>query len=108
MPVLPSRFARRLTLAALLLLAIVAADLSRPPEHQVTVALLVAGIDAYQSTLSRAMPALGIRCRFEPTCSRYSEVVLRRHGALRGSWLTLRRLLRCGPWTPMGTRDEPV
>lgn len=95
-------------LAVLVLVAAIAADLSRPPERQVTTAALLTGVHAYQHTFSRLMPGFGIRCRFEPTCSRYSEAVLRKHGALRGSWLTLRRLLRCGPWTPMGTRDEPV
>lgn len=91
-----------------MLLALVAVDLARPPERQATAGVLLAGLHVYQDHLSRIMPSLGVRCRFEPTCSRYSEVVLRKHGALRGSWLTLRRLLRCGPWTPMGTRDEPI
>ena len=91
-----------------MLLALVAVDLARPPERQATAGVLLAGLHVYQDHFSRIMPSLGVRCRFEPTCSRYSEVVLRKHGALRGSWLTLRRLLRCGPWTPMGTRDEPI
>jgi putative membrane protein insertion efficiency factor len=36
-------------------------------------------------------------CRFEPTCSRYSYEAVERFGVLRGSWLTLKRLLRCQP-----------
>jgi putative membrane protein insertion efficiency factor len=38
-------------------------------------------------------------CRFDPTCSHYALLALRRHGALRGSWLSVRRVLRCHPFT---------
>lgn len=101
--------ARRLALAAAALpLVVVAADLSRPPEAQATAAALLAGIDLYQRLLSPWMPRAGIRCRFTPTCSLYAEAVIRRHGALGGSWRALGRLLRCGPWTPPGTEDPPV
>jgi putative membrane protein insertion efficiency factor len=48
-----------------------------------------------------------LRCRFTPTCSRYAEVVIARDGLLKGGAETARRLLRCGPWTPLGTVDEP-
>jgi uncharacterized protein len=40
---------------------------------------------------------LGQRCVFEPSCSRYAELALRRRGALRGGWFTVRRLWRCRP-----------
>jgi len=46
-------------------------------------------------------------CRFVPTCSRYSLLALRRHGALRGSWLTVRRLLRCHPFCEAGWDPVP-
>jgi uncharacterized protein len=90
-------------------LAIVALviDLQRAPQAQATTRVTIGAIHLYQRTASRAMPTIGIRCRFEPTCSRYSEAVLKRDGLVRGSWLTVRRLARCGPWTPMGTIDPP-
>lgn len=46
-------------------------------------------------------------CRFHPTCSQYALDALRAHGALRGSWLTARRLLRCHPFTEAGFDPVP-
>ena len=58
------------------------------------------------SPLKRAFfPAAG--CRFYPTCSAYGYEALRRHGLIRGSWLTSRRLLKCGPWHPGGVDEVP-
>lgn len=57
--------------------------------------VLVWLIHAYQYLLS---PLLGSNCRFYPTCSHYSCQAMQKYGALHGSWLTLRRLLRCHPW----------
>jgi putative membrane protein insertion efficiency factor len=51
-------------------------------------------------------PLLGPRCRFAPTCSAYAVEAVTRYGAARGSWLTLRRLLRCHPFHPGG--HDPV
>ncbi len=50
---------------------------------------------------------MGVRCRFTPSCSHYGETVVRQFGALRGGWMAMKRVLRCGPWTPMGTYDPP-
>jgi len=85
----------------------VAADLVRAPDRQLSARALRAGIHLYQHTLSPLMPAVGIQCRFTPTCSHYADAVIAKHGALTGSWLSVKRLARCGPWTPMGTVDEP-
>ena len=53
------------------------------------------------------MGSLGVRCRFQPTCSHYGEGAIRKYGAWKGSWLALWRIVRCGPWTPAGTVDPP-
>ncbi len=65
---------------------------------------LIAAIRGYQLGIS---PGLGVRCRFEPSCSRYAAEAIERHGALRGGWLGLRRLLRCHPGTPPGYDPVP-
>lgn len=93
--------------ALALVLTLLGLDLLRAPENQVSAAILLAGIDVYQATLSGPLGVAGVRCRFEPTCSRYAEAVIRRDGALVGSWRTAGRLVRCGPWTEAGTVDLP-
>ncbi|MEX0952887.1 MAG: membrane protein insertion efficiency factor YidD [Nitriliruptoraceae bacterium] len=47
------------------------------------------------------------RCRFHPSCSTYAVQAVREHGALRGSWLAIRRLGRCHPWNPGGVDHVP-
>jgi putative membrane protein insertion efficiency factor len=56
--------------------------------------LLVLLVRSYQLFIS---PMLGPRCRFYPTCSQYAIESLRTHGALKGTWLSLKRLGRCHP-----------
>jgi uncharacterized protein len=65
--------------------------------------LLVAAARVYQFTLS---PLIGRHCRFEPTCSAYFILAVRKYGAVRGSWQGLRRITRCHPWHP-GGYDPP-
>ncbi|MBI2384022.1 MAG: membrane protein insertion efficiency factor YidD [Gammaproteobacteria bacterium] len=65
--------------------------------------VLIAFIRLYQRLLS---PLLGPRCRFHPSCSHYALEAIRRHGALKGGWLALRRLSRCHPLNPGG--NDPV
>lgn len=82
-------------------------DLTRTPEHQVGARAAVGAIHLYQATASRVFAASGVTCRFDPTCSHYGEAVLTRFGLLRGGGMALRRVFRCGPWTPPGTLDPP-
>ncbi|MEM1059994.1 MAG: membrane protein insertion efficiency factor YidD [Verrucomicrobiota bacterium] len=46
-------------------------------------------------------------CRFQPTCSQYAIQALQLHGAFKGSWLALRRILRCHPWGGYGYDPVP-
>jgi putative membrane protein insertion efficiency factor len=66
--------------------------------------LLLLGIRGYQRFLSPVLPPA---CRFHPTCSAYAAGAIERHGAVRGSWLALRRLARCHPWNPGGYDPVP-
>ena len=52
-------------------------------------------------------PWVGRSCRFDPTCSAYALTALERHGAFKGSWLILRRILRCHPWGGHGVDNVP-
>ena len=65
--------------------------------------LLVGLIRFYQYVLS---PWLGNQCRYTPTCSEYARQAVLAHGALKGSWLAIRRVSRCHPWHPGG--HDPV
>ena len=67
-------------------------------------AVLLGLIQLYRVGLS---PLLGPRCRFIPSCSAYGLEAIQRHGPWRGGWLTLRRLLRCHPFTPCGCDPVP-
>jgi putative membrane protein insertion efficiency factor len=66
--------------------------------------VLLLFVRAYQVLLS---PFLGGACRFYPSCSRYAAEAIERHGAGRGGWLALRRLLRCRPFSPGGVDLVP-
>jgi putative membrane protein insertion efficiency factor len=67
------------------------------------VRLLIGIVKAYRLLLS---PSLGSACRFEPSCSLYAMGALQAHGALKGSYLTLKRIGRCQPWCEGG--HDPV
>lgn len=61
-------------------------------------------VHLYRAVLS---PLLGPSCRFEPSCSAYALEALERHGAWRGSWLSLCRVFRCHPFHPAGFDPVP-
>ncbi len=66
--------------------------------------ILALPVRAYRLLLS---PWVGMNCRYDPTCSAYALEALKVHGGVKGSWLTLRRILRCHPWGGMGVDDVP-
>ena len=66
--------------------------------------LLVALIRCYQYVIS---PLLGPHCRYQPSCSAYALEAIKIHGAIRGTWLTLKRLGRCHPWGGHGYDPVP-
>ena len=66
---------------------------------------LIAAVRVYQREIS---PRRRACCHFTPTCSAYAVEALERHGALRGSWLTVRRLLRCRPGGAHGADPVPA
>ena len=65
---------------------------------------LLTFVRAYRYFVSPLLPPA---CRFHPNCSAYAEQALEEHGALRGGWLTARRLCRCGPWCAGGFDPVP-
>lgn len=75
---------------------------SRP--GSVAARLLIVLLTGYRRFVS---PLLGPRCRFYPSCSAYALEAVQVHGALRGSWLAIRRLSRCHPFHPGGLDPVP-
>jgi uncharacterized protein len=69
----------------------------------VIVSMLVALVRAYQVVLS---PFFGQQCRFTPTCSHYAIEAMQTHGAAKGVWLSVKRILRCHPWQDGG--HDPI
>lgn len=65
---------------------------------------LMALVRGYQLLIS---PLLGPTCRYYPSCSAYALEALRVHGAIKGTWLAVRRLLSCHPWSPGGVDHVP-
>ena len=66
--------------------------------------LLMGLIRIYQWTIS---PLLGPVCRYYPSCSHYGYEAIRVHGAVKGTGLTVWRVLRCNPWSPGGVDHVP-
>lgn len=69
-----------------------------------TARLLRGAIRGYQLAISPHLPP---SCRFIPSCSAYGIEALERHGAVRGGWLTVKRICRCNPWGGFGFDPVP-
>ncbi len=67
--------------------------------HKFAIQLFILPIKGYRLFVS---PLLGPRCRFVPTCSEYALDAYNKYGIIKGTDLTIRRLLRCHPWNPGG------
>ena len=66
-------------------------------------AFLIAGVRFYQYCVRPVLPAV---CRFQPSCSEYMILAVRKYGPLRGGWRGVCRIARCHPWHP-GGYDPP-
>lgn len=66
--------------------------------------ILVGLLKAYRFAIS---PLYGQVCRYHPTCSAYALEAVQTHGALRGTWLAMRRVARCHPWAAGGLDPVP-
>ncbi|HET7373692.1 MAG TPA: membrane protein insertion efficiency factor YidD [Gemmatimonadaceae bacterium] len=66
--------------------------------------ILVLLVRGYQVAISPLLPS---SCRYYPSCSAYAIEALERHGAIRGSWLAIRRIARCHPFKPGGYDPVP-
>lgn len=67
-------------------------------------AVLIGLIKGYRALISPLFPPV---CRFQPTCSQYAIEAIARFGPFKGSWLAIRRILRCHPFTPGGYDPVP-
>lgn len=72
--------------------------------NRILILPFIAVIKFYQWVIS---PILGPKCRFTPTCSNYGMQALKKHGLLKGLWLTARRIGRCHPWGGHGYDPVP-
>nr|WP_245670175.1 membrane protein insertion efficiency factor YidD [Micromonospora mirobrigensis] len=77
---------------------------SAPGPGRAPARALLAAIEVYQRRISAGRPPC---CRFSPSCSHYAGEAVRRHGAVRGSALAVRRLLRCRPGGARGADPVP-
>jgi len=64
--------------------------------------LLIILIEKYQKHISLFLESRGIKCKFYPTCSEYTRQAIEKYGALKGSFLGIRRILKCNPFSKGG------
>ncbi len=96
--------AAAVVLAALVI--VMAHDMAATPRDSYSAKATLAAIDSYRAHVSPHLKGF-VYCRFTPTCSEYGRESVRKYGFAIGSYRAAKRILRCGPWTPMGTVDRP-
>ena len=101
-----SRSRRIVDVAALVLAALIAHDLSVASGQGYAARTAIGAIDVYRARASRRVGSV-VTCRFTPTCSAYGREAFSKYGFAKGLAKTSWRLARCGPWTPAGTQDLP-
>jgi putative membrane protein insertion efficiency factor len=72
--------------------------------HTIPQRIALGLIKGYQRFIS---PMMGQRCKYYPSCSRYGLEAIQTHGLVRGTGLTIWRILRCNPWSNGGVDDVP-
>ncbi len=64
--------------------------------------ILIFLINFYQKHISHWLTKMNVRCKFYPTCSEYAKQAIEKYGALKGSFLAIKRILRCNPFSEGG------
>jgi putative membrane protein insertion efficiency factor len=99
----PTHLFWALLLALSLLLFV---DLSRIPEEQFTVKILVLSIEKYHEYVSPHFNGI-VTCKFTPSCSSYAIMALKQYGAFKGTLMTIKRLIKCSPLSSAHGEDYP-
>ena len=98
---------RRALLIVIAIVAMIAVhDFAAPHGRGLAARGAITLIDEYRAHVSPHLRGR-IQCRFTPTCSAYGRAAIAKYGFAKGSLKTAWRIARCGPWTPLGTRDLP-
>ncbi|HEX8281245.1 MAG TPA: membrane protein insertion efficiency factor YidD [Chthoniobacterales bacterium] len=92
-------------IAAVALAAAAIFDWTRPPQTQLSARFYERSVVLPYRAHVRPFVSRFVRCRYQPTCSQYSVEAIQVHGFPRGAWLTVKRLCRCLPWVPLGSKD---
>ena len=69
--------------------------------------ILIYLINFYQKFISPMFSMIGVNCKFEPTCSKYTYIAIEKFGVIKGGYLGIKRILRCNPWHEGGYDPVP-
>ncbi|MBM4139879.1 MAG: membrane protein insertion efficiency factor YidD [Nitrospira sp.] len=97
---------RTLIITLSLIFFLLCVDLSRKPEHQFSANFLIFSIEQYRTYVSPRLSGIVV-CKFKPSCSSYTITALREYGSLKGSAMSINRLLKCSPLSSEHGADSP-